>query len=265
MSNEEPTYEIHVHGQIFLAEEVTQESLTTALKPMWSYGKAKTFKEGAQSYFDQEAGIQHLVDQGVVQICWTVTGDDDFRMALEEAAQNMNELSATGASLDVDMFDLSFEMDFDDEDDEDENEHSSQDPGMPDCDADVMETRDDHFTLFIGPTPQAIAKVQRDLLVDNVVYVMEDNFEPEDLGGVIREIDALFEKRGKMLDSVMTMSWMKKSVADGVTKSNGHAKGDGFAPPGSGAHGRGAHSQRSTAQDKDRRPDSKPTGTADAA
>ena len=49
--------------------------------------------------------------------------------------------------------------------------------------------------LFVGPTPAAIMQVQRDLLVEDVVNLMERHFDSQELGGVVAEIDKLFSQR----------------------------------------------------------------------
>ena len=57
------------------------------------------------------------------------------------------------------------------------------------------ESRDDFLMLFVGPTPAAIMQVQRDLLVEDVVNLMERHFDGAELGGVVAEIDKLFSQR----------------------------------------------------------------------
>ncbi len=42
---------------------------------------------------------------------------------------------------------------------------------------DGAESRDDFVMLFVGPTPAAIMQVQRDLLVQDVVNMMERHFD----------------------------------------------------------------------------------------
>jgi hypothetical protein len=81
-------------------------------------------------------------------MCWTLAGDEDFRQQLDDMCMNLNEVSATGASVEVTFYDAEF-----DEEDEDAG----------------RESRDDFLLLFVGPTPQAIMQAQRDLLVEDVV------------------------------------------------------------------------------------------------
>lgn len=57
------------------------------------------------------------------------------------------------------------------------------------------ESRDDFLMLFVGPNPAAIMQVQRDLLVQDVVNMMERHFDGSELGGVVAEIDKLFSQR----------------------------------------------------------------------
>ena len=57
------------------------------------------------------------------------------------------------------------------------------------------DARDDFVMLFVGPTPAAIMQVQRDLLVQDVINLMERHFDGSQLGGVVSEIDKLFSQR----------------------------------------------------------------------
>jgi hypothetical protein len=105
-----------------------------------------------------------------------VEGDDDFRQVLDEMCMNLNELAQTGAAIEVTFYDTEFE--------DDESESESE-----------IESRDDFVMLFVGPDPAAIMQVQRDLLVQDVVNLMERHFDGAELGGVVTEIDKLFGQR----------------------------------------------------------------------
>ena len=87
---------------------------------------------------------------------------------------NLNELAQTGAAIEVTFYDAEF-----DEEDEESDE----------------ESRDDFVMLFVGPDPAAIMQVQRDLLIQDVVNMMERHFDGAELGGVVAEIDKLFSQR----------------------------------------------------------------------
>jgi hypothetical protein len=104
-----------------------------------------------------------------------------------------------GAVIEVTFYDAEF-------DDEDE-----------DSDA---ESRDDFIMLFVGPDPAAIMQVQRDLLVQDVVNLMERHFDGAELGGVVAEIDKLFSQRFDDLVSSLQL---------------------GRPPRGSGGHGGSGH------------------------
>jgi hypothetical protein len=107
-------------------------------------------------------------------MCWTVPGDEDFKQALDEMCMSLNELAERGASIEVTFYDTDF-----DEEDEEATDDS----------------RDDFLMLFVGPTPAAIMQVQRDLLVQDVINMMERHFDAAELNGVVREIDLLFTQR----------------------------------------------------------------------
>ena len=168
-------FEIHVHGQLALRADVVFEQLQDALKPLWKYAGARSLSDAAESSYEDEPGIKFDPQEHLLQICWTVSGDDDFRQALDEMCMNLNELALSGAALEVTFYDT----EFDDADDEEPE----------------VESRDDFVMLFVGPDPAAIMQVQRDLLVQDVVSLMERHFDGAELSGVVSEIDKLFSQR----------------------------------------------------------------------
>ena len=176
MSRYNPPFEIHVHGQVALRAEVVFEQLQDALKPLWKYAGARSLADAAESSYEDEPGIKFDPQEHLLQMCWTVAGDDDFRQVLDEMCMNLNELAQAGAAIEVTFYDTEFE------DDEDEDESGA-------------ESRDDFVMLFVGPDPAAIMQVQRDLLVQDVVNLMERHFDGAELGGVVTEIDKLFGQR----------------------------------------------------------------------
>ena len=167
-------FEIHVHGQVPLRADVTFEQLQEALKPLWKYAGARSLADGAVSAYEEEPGIRFDAQEHLLQICWTVAGDEDFRQSLDEMCMSLNELSQAGASIEVTFYDTEF--------DEEEEAEGGQ-------------SRDDFVMLFVGPTPAAIMQVQRDLLVQDVINMMERHFDAAELGGIVAEIDKLFTQR----------------------------------------------------------------------
>ena len=103
-----------------------------------------------------------------------------------------------------------YDVDYD-EDDEDED----------------REARDDFVLLFVGPTPQAIMQVQRDLLVQDVARLMERHFDSNELGGVVQAIDQLFANRFNDLTSSLDMSRCRgnSGSAGGSGNAGGHGGG----------------------------------------
>jgi lipopolysaccharide biosynthesis regulator YciM len=172
-SNDAP-FEIHVHGQVQLRSDVVFAQIQDALKPLWKYAGAKSLADGAASAYEEEPGIQFEAKEHLLQMCWTVEGDQDFRQALDEMCMSLNELAQTGAAIEVTFYDTEFEEDDETEDDE---------------------SRDDFVMLFVGPNPAAIMQVQRDLLVQDVVGLMERHFDGAELSGVVAEVDKLFAQR----------------------------------------------------------------------
>lgn len=198
-------FEIHVHGEVPLRPEVSLSDLEDGLKPLWKYAGARSFKEGVTSLYEEEPGILIDAQEHKLQMCWTVRGGEDFRHVLDELCMNLNELASVGAPIEVTFYDSEYD-DEDDEDDEGEEE---------------SESRDDFVMLFVGPTPAAIMQVQRDLLVQDVVNVMERHFDASQLSGVVDEIDKLFAAR---FDSLVHSLDLGKTVRPG-SSTGGHGGG----------------------------------------
>ncbi|WP_198971193.1 DUF6806 family protein [Xylophilus sp. ASV27] len=174
MSSYNTPFEIHVHGDVVLRADATFEQLQDALRPLWKYAGARSLADGAASVYEEEPGIEFDAKEHVLHICWTVNGDEDFRHNLDEMCMSLNELAEQGAAIEVSFYDTDF----------DEEEEPPE-----------AEARDDFVMLFVGPTPAAIMQVQRDLLVQDVVSMMERHFDGAELGGVVAEIDKLFGER----------------------------------------------------------------------
>ena len=87
---------------------------------------------------------------------------------------NLNDLAETGAAIEVTFYDTDY--------DEEEGPTAG-------------ESRDDFVMLFVGPNPAAIMQVQRDLLVQDLVNMMERHFDGAELTGVVAEVDKLFAQR----------------------------------------------------------------------
>jgi hypothetical protein len=185
MSNFSSPFEIHVHGDVPVRPEVSYEQLQEALKPMWKYAGARSLAAGAASAYEEEPGIRFDAQEHLLQMCWTVSGDDDFRQVLEEVCMALNDLASTGAAIEVTFYDA----DFDEEAPDDEE----------------SQARDDFVMFFVGPTPAAIMQVQRDLLVQDTIGLLERHFDSSELGDVVQAIDRLFEKRFNDLVSSMQL------------------------------------------------------------
>lgn len=202
MSRYNNPFEIHVHGQVPLRAHVKFEHLHDALKPLWKYAGARSLSDGAKSSYDDEPGIQFDAHEHLLQMCWTVSGDSDFRQTLDEVCMNLNEITESGAAIEVTFYDA----DFDEED------------GQT-----GVESRDDFVMLFVGPDPAAIMQVQRDLLVQDVVSMMERHFDGAELGGVVAEIDKLFSLRFDSLANSLSLG--KPSGGPGGNSLGGHGNG----------------------------------------
>lgn len=195
-------FEIHVHGDVRLRPDVRFETLQDVLKPLWKYAGARSLADGAASAYEDEPGIRLDAQAHVLQICWTVYGDEDFRQVLDEMCMNLNEVAETGAQIEVTFYDAEY-------DEEDE--------------AEGRESRDDFVLLFVGPTPGAIMQAQRDLLVEDVVHLMERHFDGSELGGVVAEIDKLFGQRFDALANSLELG--KPPRGHGGSGGTGHGGG----------------------------------------
>ena len=202
MSHEAAPFEIHVHGDVTLRSDVGFDALQDALKPLWKYIGARSLADAAASLYDDEPGIRFDPHQHLLQMCWTLEGDEDFRHQLDDLCMNLNELSAQGTQIEVTFYDAEY-----DEDDEDDN----------------RESRDDFMLLFVGATPEAIMQAQRNLLVEDVVALMERHFDGAELGGVVAEIDKLFQGRYSALTSSLELG--KPPRGPGGGGSSGHGSG----------------------------------------
>ncbi len=177
-------FEIHVHGQVPLRTDVQFAQLQEALKPLWKYAGARSLSAGCTSSYEEEPGIQFNEKDHFLQVCWTVPGDMDFKQTIDEACMNINDLAAAGSAIEVTFYDAEF-----DEEDEDSG----------------AESRDDFIVLFVGPDPAAIMQVQRDLLVQDLISLMERHFDGAELGGVVSEVDKLFAQRFDSLVSSLAI------------------------------------------------------------
>lgn len=199
--------EIHVHGEVALRKDVSLEQLQEALKPMWKYAGARNLADGATSAYEEEPGIRFDALAHLLQMCWTVPGDDDFRQVLDEVAMSLNELAERGAAIEVTFYDVEF-------DEEDEGPADGE-----------SESRDDFVMLFVGPDPAAIMQVQRDLLVQDVVAMMERHFDGAELGGLVAEIDKLFTQRFDDLTNSLELGRPPRGSGGSGGSGSGHGGG----------------------------------------
>ncbi len=206
MATNIPSFEIHVHGQVPLRADVKFQQLEEALKPIWVYSGASSLSEGSRSSYEEEPGIQFDASEHILKLCWTVPGDEDFRQSLDEMCMSLNELSESGAPIEVSFYDTDF-----DEDDETE----------------MTQSRDDFVMLFVGPNPAAIMQVQRELLVQDVINLMERHFDSSELRGVVGEIDKLFALRFDALVSSLEIGKPPRGSGGG---HGGASHGSGRKP-----------------------------------
>ena len=207
MARNNAPFEIHLHGEVRLRDAVQFDQIQDALKPIWKYAGARSLADGARSSYEDEPGIKFDAPLHMLQICWTVAGDEDFRQSLDEMCMNLNELAETGAAIEVSFYDTEYDEDEDEDDDES-----------------WTGSRDDFTMLFVGPNPAAIMQVQRDLLVQDIVGMMERHFDGSELSGVVAEIDKLFAQRFDALVSSLEIGKRPRGSGGGYGGS-GHGGG----------------------------------------
>jgi hypothetical protein len=165
-------FEIHVHGEVRLRADVVLCTVAGRAEAAVEIRRRQVAGRWRPQRYEEEPGIKFDAQEHLLQMCWTVPGDEDFRQSLDEMCMNLNELRRTGAAIEVTFYDAEF----------DEEEESPE-----------AESRDDFVMLFVGPTPAAIMQVQRDLLVQDVVNMMERHFDGSELGRGGRDRQAVWQ------------------------------------------------------------------------
>ena len=85
MSSYNAPFEIHVHGQVQLRADASFEQLQDALKPLWKYaGRVLSLTAPPVPMKKNLASVRPK--EHLLQICWTVRGDEDFRQTLDGCA-----------------------------------------------------------------------------------------------------------------------------------------------------------------------------------
>lgn len=193
-------FEIHVHGQVPLRSDVSFAQVQDSLKPLLRYAGQRSLADAAQSAYDGEPGIQFDASEHLLQMCWTVPGDEDFRQIMDEVCMNLNEIAEVGAAVEVTFYDTDFE---------DEDGTATD------------ESRDDFFMFFVGPNPAAIIQVQRDMLVQDLISMMERHFDASELGNVVAEVDRLFTQRFDALVSSLDLGKPPHGLGGNVAGGHG--------------------------------------------
>lgn len=178
-------FEIHVHAEVPLRAGVAIDQIQDALRPLWLYAGARSLAEASHSSYPEEPGIRFDAHDHLLQMCWTISGDLDIKHALEDMCMALNDMAERAAPIEVSFYDAEY----------DEQEEEGEAP--------QQDARDDFLMLFVGPDPQSIMQLQRDMLVNDVVNLMERHFEAAELEPVVKAIDGLFEQRyNAMLSSL---------------------------------------------------------------
>ncbi len=170
MNTHEAPFEIHVHGKVPLAGKTGKTDIEQALKPLATYVGATSFTELKNSFYEEEPGIEIHNQPKMLTFCWSTPGDVRLRSILDEVCENLNDLSETGAALEISIEDV-------------------REPEQN------IEEEDDFYMLFIGPDLKAIMEIQRDVLINDMMQMMSRHFDASELTGVVKEVDELFNRR----------------------------------------------------------------------
>ena len=75
MDQDNAPFQIHVHGDIMLRNDVDFDTLEVALKPLWKYTGARSLAGGAESFYESEPGIQFDPQEHVLHMSgrWRAT------------------------------------------------------------------------------------------------------------------------------------------------------------------------------------------------
>jgi hypothetical protein len=184
--------DIHIHGEVRLAHTVTYEQIQSALKPLWDYTRAKTFDEGVVSlYSSEEPGIYR--EKETLYFCWSVLGDRQIQTVIQEVCMNLNDLSQQASILEVTLCPILPDDEYGDE---------------TNIEQEMYE--DEIFVYYVGPDPSAIAILQRSVVMEEVLEILQDHFDISELENVVKEVDKLFSKRlhtlRKALNTYSTLS-----------------------------------------------------------
>ncbi len=209
MAQDSGAFDIHVHGEVPLRDDVSFSQVEEALKPIWKYAGAKNLARGATSAFEEEPGIRIDAQEKLLSFCWTVAGNEDFKQALDEACMALCDLSSEGAALEISFYDTDF-----DEDEADPEEESN----------------DDFYVAFVGPTPAAILQVQRDLMVNDIAHIMSRHFDEGDMEPVVAAIDQLFEGRLAAMTGALDVKKMLRGPSAALPAPTGNQHGGGRKP-----------------------------------
>ena len=136
--------------------------------------------------------------------CGSTPAPSRWRQALPAPTKKNPVSSSAGAPIEVTFYDA----DFDDEEGGDDDD----------------EARDDFVIYFVGPTPAAIMQVQRDLLVQDMIALMERHFDGSELGEVVEAVDKLFERRFDALVNSMQLGRPPRGPG-GSPGGSGHGGG----------------------------------------
>ena len=153
--------EVHVHGDIPIIEGVTRRQLEQALGPWLEYLDADSMAD-VKSLEQGEPGIKYDEKDMMLYVCWTGEIGRSFHAALEQSLENLGPFCHEAVGVDLTQY---------------------QDNGE-------QETR----LLFLGPTAQAIHEVQRRYMIEDVVAILERQFEKDKVSEVTALLNELFNR-----------------------------------------------------------------------
>ena len=177
-------YEVHVHGDVQLRNNVRYRDVEEALRPLWEYAGRQSLSAAKKGIHRGEPGIIWDAKNHEIEFCWSIRAGIDFQAIMDEACEGICDLSAKAGVLELRYFLEDSDDEEAERDDEDDEEDDDDDDGSS-----------EFRRIFVGPNPEAINELQRQYLIDRVHHLLNKHFETEETVSVLDAINHLFDTR----------------------------------------------------------------------
>lgn len=160
--------EVHVHGTLNLCKGVTLPQVENGLRKWLDYLDVETIAE-AHSLEQNEPGIVFDRPDRTLEICWTGEVGRNFANRLQDTLRELGPLTESATQIELTYF------------------HE--------------DGRDEHLSLFAGPSAEAIHLAQRRYMLEDVASLLSRHFGQEDVALVTELVNVLFDRDLKMRES----------------------------------------------------------------